>query len=236
MKYIKILSFLLIILFIVGCEETYPTYTTSEIIDSIEVIYQEDDNQNHVTKSMVFPLESSLDSRIKISWISDNPSIIDYFNTVNRPKDDMTVDVTFTVDNFGSKFSQVMTFQVIGSDQTIESSYTINYFFQNIENDEYALIKTDQIQSEVGKNIVINPEVEQGFILNTSSSDLTGTVLDNDDLVLDIYFDRKVYEITLVDGTTTIDTISAKHGSTISLEDPEKEEYVFIRQSKLANL
>lgn len=231
-KYLRMFSILFLIFLMIGCEETNPTFTTGEIIESIEIGYQEDDNQNHVTQSMDFPLVSPLDSNIKISWVSENPSIIDYFGTVNRPDDDISVEVTFTVDNYGSKFSQVMTFNVIGKNQIIEASYQVNYYFQNLENDMYTLMDTDVISSEVGKNIVINPITETGFLLNTASSVLTGKVLENDGLVLDIYYDRNIYVIELMDGTNTIDTLSVKHGKMISLDNPVKEDYDFVEWRK----
>ncbi|MFA7422174.1 MAG: endonuclease [Acholeplasmataceae bacterium] len=232
MKYLKILSFVLVLFFMIGCEESNPSYTTEEIIESIEIGYQESDNQNHVTKSLNFPLESSLDSNIKISWISDQPSVIDYFGTVNRPDDDTVVDVTFTVDNYGSKFSQVLSFTVIGKNQVIETTYTINYYLQNLENDEYTLSDSKVILSEVGDNIVINPVNQTGYTLNTNVSILTGKVIENGDLTLDIYYDRNVYQVELLDGSTVIDTLSVKHGDVIALDNPEKDDFDFVEWRK----
>ncbi len=232
MKYIKYISLLFIIFFITGCQDSNPTYSIDEIIESIEISYQEGDHQNHVTKSMIFPLTSPLDSNIKISWISDNPSVIDYFGTVNRPDENTSVDVTFTVDNYGLKFSQVMTFKVSGSEQIIESSYTINYYFENLEDDEYSLVNVDIIDSVVGKQIVINPEVKEGFDLNTVSSILIGIVLNHDELVLDIYYDRNIYDIDLIDESIILDTLEVKYGDTITLDDPQKEGYDFVAWRK----
>ncbi len=228
MKITRLIAMIFILFIIVGCEETYPTYTTQEIIESIEIVYAEGDNQESVTKSMDFPLTSPLDDRIKITWESEQPSLIDNFGTVNRPNDDTVVNVSFTVDNFGSKFSQVLSFNLIGKVQITQTTYTINYYFQNLEDNEYALLDTSTIDSEVGKPIVINPTVEYGYQLNTSISILTGTVLDNHALILDIFYDRNIYEIVLLDGASELDRFSVKHGSTINLDNPEKDNYEFV--------
>lgn len=90
MKKIVWMATILLSAFILfSCEvEEQPTYTAQEIINALEIEYQEGDSKDHVTGSMVFPLTSPLDEKIKISWVSEAPSIIDYFGTVNRPDED----------------------------------------------------------------------------------------------------------------------------------------------------
>jgi endonuclease I len=219
-----------------SCEaEEIPTYNTQQIIDALEIEYQEGDSKNHVTGSVVFPLTSPLDVKIKISWGSDQPSIIDFFGTVNRPNDDTTVNVTYTVDNYGSKFSGVITFTVIGDKDTIDpvlSGYTVNYYYENIYDDDYTLVDSINIEDYVGENVFVNPENVEGFIINNASSITTGMVTDDEILTLSVYYERITYRVSLYDGDELIDELTLKHGYVLSLEDPLKEDYEFLEWRK----
>ena len=235
-KILWMATILLSVFILFSCEalET-PTYTTQQIIDALEIEYQEGDSKDHVTGNMVFPLTSPLDEKIKISWISDAPSIIDYFGTVNRPDDDTSVDVTYTVDNYGSKFSGVITFTVIGDDDTVDpvlSQYTVNYYYENILDDEYTLVESNEISDTVGKNVFINPENVEGFVVNNELSITTGTILDDDSLTLSVYYNRKIYTVMLYDQDQLISELTVKHGATLTLEDPLKEDYEFLEWRK----
>lgn len=235
-KILWMATILLSVFILFSCEalET-PTYTTQQIIDALEIEYQEGDSKDHVTGNMVFPLTSPLDEKIKISWISDAPSIIDYFGTVNRPDDDTSVDVTYTVDNYGSKFSGVITFTVIGDDDTVDpvlSQYTVNYYYENILDDEYTLVESNEISDTVGKNVFINPENVEGFVVNNELSITTGTILDDDSLTLYVYYNRKIYTVMLYDQDQLISELTVKHGATLTLEDPLKEDYEFLEWRK----
>lgn len=219
-----------------SCEvDQKPTYTTQEIIDALVIQYQEGDSKDHVTDSMVFPLTSPLDVKIKISWVSDQPSIIDFFGTVNRPDDDTTVDVTYTVDHYGSKFSGVITFTVIGNHDAVDSvlsSYTVNYYYENIYDDEYTLVESIQIGATVGKNVFVNPNNVEGFIIDNASSITTGMVTDGEALTLSVYYERITYIVSLYDGDELIDELSVKYGHVLSLEYPFKEGYEFLEWRK----
>lgn len=235
-KILWMATILLSVFILFSCEaQETPTYTTQQIIDALEIEYQEGDSKDHVTGNMVFPLTSPLDEKIKISWISDAPSIIDYFGTVNRPDDDTSVDVTYTVDNYGSKFSGVMTFTVIGDDDTVDpvlSQYTVNYYYENILDDEYTLVESNEISDTVGKNVFINPENVEGFVVNNELSITTGTILEDDSLTLSVYYNRKIYTVMLYDQDQLISELTVKHGATLTLEDPLKEDYEFLEWRK----
>lgn len=237
MKKILWMATILLSAFILfSCEvEEKPTYTTQEIINALEIEYQEGDSKDHVTGSMVFPLTSPLDEKIKISWVSEAPSIIDYFGTVNRPDNDTTVDVTYTVDNYGSKFSAVITFTVICDDDTppIElSTYTVNYYYENIEDDEFTLVESVEIEDSVGENVFVNPQNVEGFVVDNEQSVTTGTVLLDGSLTLSVYYERQTYTVMLYDQDQLIDEMTVKHGYVLSLEDPLKEDYEFLEWRK----
>ena len=57
-------------------------------------------------------------------------------------------------------------------------------------------------------------------------------MIENGDLTLDIYYDRNVYIVELLDGSTVIDTLSVKHGDVIALDNPEKDDFDFVEWRK----
>jgi endonuclease I len=228
-KIVLFFSFIFVIFFIASCEENeVPTYSINEIVESISIGYSNGDNQDYVTNDLSLPTGSSLDSNISIVWVSENPLIIDDFGKVNRSDDDTLVDIVYTVTYLELRFSSTMTFNVIGETQDTEISYEIQYFFENIEDDEYTLTEVVEMSSSGVKNVSINPEIEEGFTLNTTLSKLTGRTSLDEVITLDVYFDRNVYDISLYDGDILLNTVQVKHGATISIEDPMKEDYNFI--------
>ncbi len=63
-KLLWIVTILLTTFVLFSCEEvTESHYSAQEIIDALEVTYQEGDSIDHVTGSMIFPLTSSLDQK-----------------------------------------------------------------------------------------------------------------------------------------------------------------------------
>jgi endonuclease I len=228
-KFILLLSYIFVMFFIASCEENEdPTYSINEIVESITIGYSDGDSQDYVTNDLSLPTGSSLDSNISIAWESENPEIIDNFGNVNRSDDDILVDMVYTVDYLELKFSSAMTFKVIGEAVEAEISYEIQYFFENIDDDEYTLTNVVEMTSSGIQNVAINPETEEGFTLNTNLSKLTGRTSLDEVITLDVYFDRNVYLIDLFDGTTLLDTVEVKHGAMLSLEDPMKEDYTFV--------
>lgn len=235
MKKILWVTFLLIsVITLIGCEERIENshYSAQEIINALEIEYQEGDSKDHVTGSMIFPLTSSLDQKIKISWMSDQPSVIDNFGTVNRQDVDTLVDVTYTVDNYGTKFSGLITFNVLAEEDNVPveviKSYTINYYYENIYDDEFTLVESEIYEGIVGTYVYINPEKEDGFDISNEQSVTTGTIKEDGSTELSIYYLRKTYTVTLYDGEDILNTITVKHGHELDLEDPQKEDYLFL--------
>lgn len=236
-KILWIVTIILTTFVLFSCEEVIEShYSAQEIIDALEITYQEGDSKDHVTGSMVFPLTSSLDQKIKISWISDQPSVIDYFGTVNRPDQDTVVEVTYTIDNYGSKFSGVMTFTVIGTDDDIPvedlAVYTVNYYYENINDYDFTLVDSIDIEDVVGKNVFINPDIQEGFIINNELSVTTGTISDEEKLELSIYYQRKTYAVILYDQENVLEELTVKHGHILSIDNPQKEDYDFLEWRK----
>lgn len=232
-KVVLLFSLIFVLFFIASCEDQETsTYSINEIVESISIGYSEGDNQDHVTQDLSLPTGTTLDSNISISWESQNSSVIDNFGTVTQANEDVMVDISYTVNYLGQTFSQTLTFKVIGDLQVTETSYEINYYFENIEDDEYTLTDSLEIDSSANESVYVNPANEEGFTLNTTLSILTGRTSADEVISLDIYFDRNVYSIDLYDGSTLLGTIDVKHGAIISLDDPMKDNYNFIEWRK----
>ncbi|BCR35357.1 endonuclease [Mariniplasma anaerobium] len=228
-KVVLLFSLIFVLFFVASCEDREEsTYSIGEIVESISIGYGQGDSQDYVTQDLSLPTGTTLDSNITLSWISQNPDVIDNSGTVNRTNQDELVDIAYTVDYLGQSFSQTLTFKVIGNLQVVQTSYEINYFFENIEDDQYTLVESIEIDSTVNQNVYVNPENEEGFTLNTTLSTLMGRTSVDEVISLDVYFDRNVYSIDLYDGTTLLDTIDVKHGDVISLDDPMKQDYNFV--------
>ena len=236
-KLLWIVTIIFTIFALFSCEDVIESnYSAQDIVDALEIAYQEGDSKDHVTGSMGFPLKSSLDQNIKISWISDQPSIIDYFGTVNRPNQNTTVEVIYTIDNYGTKFSGVITFIVIGTNNDIHEEdlvfYTVNYYYENIYDDEFTLVDSINTETAVGENVFVNPINEDGFIINNELSVTTGIVSDEKRLELSVYYQRKTYEVLLYDQETILQELTVKHGHVLMINNPQKEDYDFLEWRK----
>jgi endonuclease I len=228
-KILWLFSFIFVIFFISSCEgEQTTTYSVNEIIESISIGYSQGDSQDYVTNDLSFPTGTALDSNITISWNSESPTIISNSGEVNRANEDVLVNISYTVDYLEQTFSSILTFKVIADLDDIETSYEINYYFENIENEQYTLTNSIEIDSFAIENVFINPEIEQGFTLNTTLSTLTGRTSASEVISLNVYFDRNIYDIRLYDTSILIDTIQVKYGDTITIENPTKQDFTFV--------
>ncbi|MCD4826751.1 MAG: endonuclease [Acholeplasmataceae bacterium] len=229
-RIIGLLSLTFVLFFVSSCAKTVTAtqYSIAEIVDAISIDYAEGDDQNHVTEDIGLPLGVALDANIKISWVSSNLDIIDNTGNVVRSNQDVLVDVVYTVNYLDTVFSSTITFKVIGDLEVVETQYEINYYFQNLEDDLYTLVEVFAVQNAPLGSVFVNPVNEEGYTLNTSISILMGRTSLDEVISLDVYYDRNIYEINLYDGTTLLDTLSVKHGQTITLDEPMKEDFNFV--------
>ena len=77
------------------------------------------------------------------------------------------------------------------------ADYLVNYYQQNIETDLYTLFDTNQLRDVIGKQVTADTPIFEGFILAEEQT-LTGIVLADGTLVIDVYYDRNVYTVTLM--------------------------------------
>ncbi len=100
-------------------------------------------------------------------------------------------------------------------DVLVVADVTVNYYYESISTEEYVLTETLEIEAEVGTLFDGSKEVT-GFVLNTEQGTLSGTVSAITPLVLNIYFDREVYEIKYYSDGVQVDFDLYKYGQTIS--------------------
>lgn len=74
---------------------------------------------------------------------------------------------------------------------TVKANYTVKYFKQDVETDSYTEITEDEktIEGEVSTGVVAPVNSYEGYIVNADYSNLTGTVLEDGSLVLNVYYD-----------------------------------------------
>ena len=107
------------------------------------------------------------------------------------------------------------------------TKYTIQYYQQNIGNNEYTLIHTDNTKTGTTDTIasILNYENKYtGFTFTTNNSILSGTILANGSLILKAYYNRIIYVATFVnDGNPNYDVQNLRYGANIvKPNDPTK--------------
>ena len=115
------------------------------------------------------------------------------------------------------------------------TSYKIEHYQQNIENDEYSLVVDDIENLQAKTEATVNATAKEytGFIENTTHKErkLSGEVLGNGSLVLKVFYDRIKYDIFFDEdeGTLVSDELDVKFLATVTKpENPEKEGYTFL--------
>jgi len=273
-----------------GCEEN--TLNFEQAYETFDILYQENDNENHVTNHVT--LLTRVED-IRITWETNEPSVIDQFGNVIRQNDDIEVVLTATLTYQGETKTKAFNvivkglfeyFDVIinqGDDITelriksgdsfdlpeveeVEgyafvgwfkdankntpythgpvtedltlytkyevitvSSYTVNYYFENIEDDDYTL--NDEysftVQGNVGQRILTSIELF-GLKINEDLSDLEGYVTATPQ-VFNVYFDRDTFLVQMESDGVMLYEAYQKFQSKISEITPEpKEDYIFL--------
>ncbi len=105
--------------------------------------------------------------------------------------------------------------------------YTVNYYLQNLDDDEYSLDETVTKQAKVGYNIVAK-DIEKNYDGFSTTETALPTVAADGSTRLDIYYNRNYYKITFeLNGGTGERDIFVKYGTTITVADPTKVGYTF---------
>ena len=113
-----------------------------------------------------------------------------------------------------------------------DTKYTVNYYQQNLENDEYTLKETDTLYGETDSTVNAVIKTYEHFTHNEGKGVLSGSVMPDGSLVLSVYYTRDSYQVTTganYDNRgeyTKIDK-SYKYGSIIELSASANEGYTF---------
>ncbi len=100
------------------------------------------------------------------------------------------------------------------------SSYKVEYYHQNITDDNYTLADSYTIDDKVvGTTVTASIKAFSGFTYNATMSNTTDAVLANDALILKVYYDRNIVTVSFNTngGSNTIADKSGRYESTITL-------------------
>lgn len=108
-------------------------------------------------------------------------------------------------------------------------NYTVNYYQQNLDNDNYTLVDTEhkeQLTGEPVGEIQGYKEKYDGFY--GLLYDTTTPVAADGSTVVEIYYDRYYYLMTFnLDGGYGVEPIYARYGAPIEVNDPTRAGYTF---------
>ncbi|MBD5456626.1 MAG: hypothetical protein HDR23_09235, partial [Lachnospiraceae bacterium] len=118
-----------------------------------------------------------------------------------------------------------------------DTQYKVEYYWQNANNDEYAIHETKIMKGETGASVTASIIAYEGFkhVTVAGRSVESGNIAADGSLVLKVYYDRETYKITYaitgevdpVDPYTTVENV--RFGTNLSLitDDMEKQGYVW---------
>ena len=110
-------------------------------------------------------------------------------------------------------------------------SYVVRHYQQNILDDDYTLKDTDSLLGVTEETVIASTRNYEGFTLITE--DVSGIVLADGTLVIEVYYDRNVYTVSFVDDIASQEV--RYQGYIIVPEDPIKEGYEFVEFAILFN-
>ena len=104
-------------------------------------------------------------------------------------------------------------------------SYVVNHYQENIDDDNFTLVKTEDLLGTADELISPDVEVYDGF---TSPVVKEVTVNPGGSLVVDYYYTRNIYSITFVtNGGETIDALELKYQQEVNLPNAIRENFTF---------
>lgn len=108
-----------------------------------------------------------------------------------------------------------------------EVNFTVKHYQQNVDNDQYTLVKTETkkgyTENEVGVNLA---KTYEGF--TALLYDTTTKIAADGSTEVEIYYDRNYYLLSLdLKGGYGADPVYARYGAAIAIDDPVKAGYTF---------
>ena len=98
--------------------------------------------------------------------------------------------------SFENPIMQETTINAIWTPNT-NTKYQVEYYHQNLENDDFSLITTDTLEGTTDTIINANIKEYQHFTLNETISTLSGNLNGDESTVLKVYYNRNSYKVTI---------------------------------------
>lgn len=196
---------------------------------------EEDGNTNCVV-SINYVFEDN--TQAAQTWSASLAKGSTYSNTVAYPEvvgyapEIPTVPAGVTADENGITFDLTVqgdiTINVIYRPANV--NYTVNYYQQNVDDDNYTLYESETLTGLTGSSIgITHADVENkydGFY--ALLFDESATIAADGSTVVEIYYDRNYYLMSFdLDGGYGVEPIYARYGADISVGDPVRPGYTF---------
>lgn len=155
------------------------------------------------------------------------PSIVGYEPIVPTVPSGVTADengITFNLTAIDGEIEITVIYK------PAEVDYTVNYYQQNVDDDNYTLyetaIKTGLTGSQIGVTYNSEKDRYEGFYGLLFDDSIT--IAADGSTEVEIYYDRNYYLMTFdLDGGYGVEPIYARYGATISVGDPTRAGYAF---------
>ena len=95
-----------------------------------------------------------------------------------------------------------------------EAKYIVQYYLQNIENDDYSLKETSEFSAPAGQDV--NAEIKEFEYFTYSHGTINGVVYDDGSLVLKVYYTRNTFTVTF----------NANGGKLVSGQETQQVKYL----------
>lgn len=148
--------FLMLSLVLISCDLIVgPSYQTDDVLESIEIIYAENDDATQVTEDLVLAVQLEAYPLATISWVSSHPEVISSDGIVNREDED--IDVILIVNVRVGPVSKQRLFEV-----TVKGTSTDT--LDQIAVDEVIAVidimyQGDDNQDAITENVVLTTEI-----------------------------------------------------------------------------
>ena len=151
---------------------------------------------------------------------------------VTAPAESSRIGYTFARWNYD--FSQAITqdteIKAVWSAHT-DTKYRVEYYWENVENDEYTLHETSDLQGTTDTTATAEQKTYEHFTLNAAASTMQGNIAGDGSLVLKAYYTRNIYFVSNSNtdcGSITI-AGSKKYGESVSTKaTPKNFAYEFL--------
>ena len=169
------------------------------------------------------PDSSGTVSSDTVSGDTTGSSTVDSDTTGSSTVDSDTTDSS-TVDSDATDSGTV--------DSNADIRYKVNYYLQNIENDNYTLDSTDTLYGKAGDRAEAVVKSYAHFTLNGGKSSLNGTISGDGSLVLKVYYTRDTYKVVTgvnnsIRGAFTRLNGDYKYGKQLTVTATAKDGYTF---------